>query len=103
MTGPHNASLTVTPPSAGGPFSAYNVTACLAASPADCFTMLCTPAAPGAGPCTVDVGAASCLMPATNCLRAETAYAATAVAISQAGVDSLPSSPPAAFTTPKHG
>lgn len=99
-TGPHNASLTVTPPAVGGPFSVHNITVCIAASssPADCFTTQCTPA--GAGACTVDVGAASCAALATNCLRANTTYAATALAVSQSGAASLASAPAATFTTP---
>ena len=101
MTGPHNVSLTVTPPSAGGPFAHYDVSACLSASPTDCFTTRCTPSGPGA--CAVAVGAADCLPPATNCLRAEASYFATATATSQAGATSMPTAAAVNFTTPSHG
>ena len=100
VTGPHNASLTVTPPSTGGPFAHYDVAACLSTSPSDCFTARCTPSGPGA--CMVAVGAAECLPPATNCLRAETSYTLTATASKQDGTKSLPSAPPTVVTTPSH-
>lgn len=99
VSGPHNASLTVTPPAAGAPWAQYNITICLSALPTDCFEKQCT--ASGTTPCTVDVNDGSCLSPATTCLRAETEYTATATATNQAGVVSLASSP-TNFTTPGH-
>lgn len=101
VNGPHNASFTVTPPAVGGPWSQYTTRICLTASPTDCFEAQCT--ASGASACTVDVAAASCLAPATTCLRAEAAYSATATATNQDGAVSLASGPAANFTMLAHG
>lgn len=87
-TGPNSANIVVTPPAAGGPFASFNLTICIAGT-TDCFTQSC-PASGGTNT-TCPISAPGCADTATDCLRAETNYTVTAVAINFDGDVSLPS------------
>lgn len=93
--------MTVDPSSsaAGIAIAHYNVTVCIAASPADCFDVQCVPTGGPGSSCTVQLSALSCVAPATNCLRASTAYEARATAIDPSGIAGAASDPPTTFTT----
>lgn len=87
----------VTPPAAGGPFDSFNLTICIAGT-TDCFASTC-PATAGATT-TCPISTPGCADNATTCLRAETNYTVTAVAINGDGDVSLPSTTKPFQTTP---
>ena len=97
-TGPYSADIVVTPPPQGGPFASFNLTICIAGT-SDCFTQQC-PASSGATT-TCPINTPGCADTATTCLRPDTNYTVTAVAVRPDGQTSLPSSTEPFQTTPR--
>lgn len=91
--------MIVTPPSLGGPFDYLNLTICVTGTEI-CFVHQCSPVDFPTSNCTVT--ADDCANDATDCLRAETSYTVTAIAVRPDGQTSLVS-PVASFETPQHG
>lgn len=90
--GPHSADLTLTPPTVGTPIDHYNVTICLAPALTACFDKQCSHTAPlPTSVTTCIITAADCTAPAIDCLRADSAYRATAVAVRADGISSMTS------------
>lgn len=88
-TGPNTANIVVTPPDAGGPYVRFELTICIEGT-TNCFKQNCSATA-GAPTTTCPISTPGCADTATDCLRAETTYTVTAVAITDTGAVSLPS------------
>ena len=95
-TGPNSADIVVTPPASGGPFDHFELTICIAGT-GDCFTQQC-PASGGATTCPISTP--GCADTATNCLRANTTYTVSTVAVRPDGQVSLPSNTQPFTTAP---
>ena len=96
-TGPNSADIVVTPPALGGPFDHFELTICIAGT-SDCFTTQC-PAASGATT-TCPISTPGCADAAIGCLRADTNYTVSTVAVRPDGQASLVSNTEPFKTTP---
>ena len=97
-TGPNSADIVVTPPALGGPFDHFELTICIAGT-SDCFTQQC-PAAQDGGTTTCPINTPGCADTATDCLRANTTYTVSTVAVTPDGQTSLPSNTEPFTTAP---
>jgi hypothetical protein len=89
--------MIVSPPTLGGPFDYLNLTICIAGTDI-CFVHQCSPVTSPTSNCTVT--SADCADTATDCLRANTTYTVSTVAVTRDGQTSLPSNTEPFTTAP---